>query len=155
MTEENRHPLSSPEKEAHVYLVPARTPEHLGHLAEPDGYAYLRGDCGDALEVFLSVRDRRIMEARFDALGCEFTLACGNAAMELAEGQPLDVAMGMDPQRISERLGGLPPSHEHCAELAVETLGKAVRDVLLRLRDPDPSLQGVGSGGTPGSDEDF
>jgi len=110
-------------------------PTFLGEIPAPDGYAYLRGDCGDSMEVFLTVRDRRIGQARFDTLGCGFTVACGNAAMELAEGRPLSQALRITPQRIAEVLGGLPSSHEHCAELAVACLKKAIEDSLTRHKE--------------------
>jgi len=125
----SHRPTLTPEVARH-----AMNPTHLGHISHPDGTAHLRGDCGDALEVLLLVRDGRIVQARFDALGCGFTVACGNVAMELAEGRPLDEAMGIEPERICERLGGLPTSLFHSAELATESLRMAIRDCLLRAR---------------------
>ncbi len=114
----------------------AMNPIGLGEIPEPDGYAYVRADCGDSMEMFLKVRDRRIVEARFDTLGCGPTLACGSVATELAQGRTVAEALQVGPERISEALGGLPPSHFHCAELASETLRKAVQDFLQRSRDP-------------------
>ena len=81
------------------------------------------------------VQDRRIRRARFDTLGCGFTLACGSMAMEMAEGETVFDAMRIDAKRIAHALGGLPVSHEHCAELAVETLKKAIRDYLFRGKE--------------------
>lgn len=114
----------------------AMNPVGLGDIPDPDGYAYVRADCGDSMEIFLKVRDRRIVEARFDTLGCGPTLACGSVATELAQGKTVGEALQVGPERISEALGGLPSSHFHCAELASETLRKAVQDFLERSRDP-------------------
>mgnify|MGYP006301704125 CR=1 FL=1 len=114
----------------------AVAPSRLGDIAQPDGYAYLRGDCGDSLEVFLDIRDRRVRRARFDALGCEYTVACGNVAMELAEGSVLREALAISPEEISRCLGGLPPSHLHCAELAAQAVRSAVEDYLRRGGEP-------------------
>ena len=111
-------------------------PPFLGEIPVPDGYATLRGECGDTMEVFLSVRDGRIERARFDTLGCEYSIACGNTAMEMAEGRSLPEALRISPERIEEALGGLPPSHRHCAELAIDTLRKAVLDCRVRSKDP-------------------
>ena len=108
----------------------------LGEHPAPDGYAYVRGDCGDAMEVFLSIRDKLIQRARFDTLGCGFTVACGSMAMELAEGKSLVDTLRITPKQISTALGGLPPSHEHCAELATEALKKAIEDYLKHGKDP-------------------
>ena len=87
------------------------------------------------MEVFLAVRNRRITRARFDTLGCGFTLACGSAAMEMAEGGTVFDAMKIDAKRITQSLGGLPESHRHCAELAAEALKKAVQDYLFRGKE--------------------
>jgi len=111
-------------------------PLFLGEIRSPDGYSLEQGDCGDAMEVFLSVRDRVIRKARFDTLGCGFTVACGDMAMELAENRTLAEAVSIRSAQIEEALGGLPPSHAHCAELAVSALRKAVQSAMERARDP-------------------
>jgi len=127
------------EPDSHVppeILRRAAHPPMLGEVALPDGYAHVRGDCGDSMEVFLTIQDRRIRKARFDTDGCAFTLACGSMAMEMAEGQTLPDAMRIDAKKISLALGGIPATHEHCAELAVETLKKAIQDYLFRGKEP-------------------
>jgi nitrogen fixation protein NifU and related proteins len=111
-------------------------PLFLGEIPSPDGYAVEQGDCGDSMEVFLSVRDRVVRTARFDTLGCGYTVACGDMAMELAEGRPLTEALGVGPQTIQDELGGLPASHRHCAELAARALRRALQDALERTRAP-------------------
>lgn len=113
----------------------ALDPVFIGEMAVPDGYAHVRGDCGDTMEVFLGVRDRRICQARFDTIGCGFTLACGSMTMEMAEGKLVTEAMGIDEHKIAEALGGLPDSHRHCAELASEALRKAIQDYLFRRKE--------------------
>lgn len=130
-TREQEHYMVSPE-------VQRRTldPPLLGDISVPDGYAHVTGDCGDSMEVFLAIEDRRIRQARFDTLGCGFTLACGSMAMEMAEGRTLSDAMRIDASEIALALGGLPATHEHCAELAAETLKKAIRDYLYRGNEP-------------------
>jgi len=109
---------------------------HLGDIPDPDGYAHVQGDCGDSMEVFLSIVDQRVREARFDTLGCGFTIACGSAAMEMAEGRTVSEALNVKPREISEALGGLPASHFHCAELAATAIRKAVQDFLFRSQEP-------------------
>lgn len=113
----------------------ALNPPLLGEVSVPDGYSHVRGDCGDTMEVFLRIQDRRVLEARFDTLGCGFTLACGSMAMEMAEGGTVFDALRIDAARIADALGGLPDSHLHCAELAAETLKKAIQDYLFRGSD--------------------
>jgi nitrogen fixation NifU-like protein len=114
----------------------AVNPPLLGDIPVPDGYAHVTGDCGDSMEVFLTIRERRIRKARFDTLGCGFTLACGSMAMEMAEGRTVPEAMRISATGIAQALGGLPDTHAHCAELAVETLKKAIQDHLFRGKEP-------------------
>jgi nitrogen fixation NifU-like protein len=94
------------------------------------------------MEVFLSVVNRIIRKARFDTLGCGYTVACGDIAMEMAEKQPLTKALSIRPEQIGKALGGLPASHEHCAALAVKTLRSAIHSALERGRDPWKKLYG-------------
>ena len=110
---------------------------HLGEIPLPDGYAYIRADCGDSIEVFLAVKDGHIQKARFDTLGCGFTIACGNKAMEMAEGREISDALQVTSDKIISSLGDcLPASHFHCAELAAQTLKQAITDYLLRGKEP-------------------
>jgi len=105
----------------------------LGDISEPDGYAYLRADCGDSMEIFLTIKDQQIQKACFDTLGCGFTIACGCTAMKFAEKKTISEALQITPGYILKTLGRLlPPSHYHCAELATETLKKAINDYLIR-----------------------
>lgn len=108
----------------------------LGEIPRADGYAHLQGECGDSMEVFLTIREDRVEKARFDTLGCDYTIACGAMAMQMAEGQTVREALRIDAVDISQALGFLPPSHEHCAELAAETLRRALEDSLRRRKDP-------------------
>ena len=109
---------------------------HLGEIPMPDGYAYIRADCGDSIEVFLAVKNGYIQKARFDTIGCGFTIACGNKAMEMAEGRLISEALKITSDQIISALGeALPVSHYHCAELAVLTLKEAIRDCLVRGKE--------------------
>ena len=56
--------------------------------------------------------------------------------MEMAEGKSLSEALKISAEAISQALGGLPASHFHCAELAVEAVRKAVQDYLHRGNEP-------------------
>ena len=108
----------------------------LGDIPQPDGYAYIRADCGDSIEVCLQIKERTIEKARFDTVGCGFTIACGNKAMEMAEGRILSEAQQITPEQIITALGDLlPASHFHCAELAAQTLKAAIRDYLVRGKE--------------------
>jgi nitrogen fixation NifU-like protein len=106
-------------------------PRHLGLLEDPDGYARVRGTCGDTME--MSVRmDRDVVAAcGFQTDGCGTTVVCGSAATWLAKDRTFIDALGAVSARgILELLGGLPEGDVHCAELAAETLRRALADHL-------------------------
>ena len=45
-------------------------PVFIGPMKDPDGYACLRGGCGDTMEFFLKFEDNRVLEASFQTGGC-------------------------------------------------------------------------------------
>ncbi|MCB2185276.1 MAG: iron-sulfur cluster assembly scaffold protein [Deltaproteobacteria bacterium] len=114
----------------------ALTPTNVGLLPQPDGYACPKGTCGDYIELYLRVREERIVDARYMPEGCLYTVACGSALTELIKGREVAAAVAVTPEELSEALGGLPKDHHHCAVLAVATLKAAVRDYQKKLREP-------------------
>lgn len=110
------------------FVVHATRPGHMGTIPDANGYAKGVGICGDAIEVYLSVRDQKIGEIRHNPHGCTYTVACGSAMTHLAAGRSLEDALKITPQEVAAELNGLPEDHMHCASLAVNTLGEAIDD---------------------------
>jgi len=105
-------------------------PQRRGTIERPDGFATNRGICGDAITIYISLKDDRISEARYETDGCGVTSACGEAIAEMAEGKTLEAAFGISPRDLLQDLGRLPRSHWHCALLAVTTLLDALANYL-------------------------
>jgi nitrogen fixation NifU-like protein len=91
-------------------------------LDNPDGYGKRTGECGDTVEIFLTVREGRIQTAAFDTNGCLHTTACANTVVEMAAGRPPETAWEITPEAVGAFLETLPRDHFHCAELAVGAL---------------------------------
>ena len=91
-------------------------PEHA------DGYGKRTGDCGDTVEIFLTVTDLIIKQVNFRANGCIHTHACCNTLVYLAERRSIEEAWKIVPENIVEFLATLPEDHLHCAELATGAL---------------------------------
>ena len=89
---------------------------------DPDGYGKNTGTCGDTVEMFLSVRNRRIAKVSFRIDGCANTLACAAAVARLVEGRTLRQAWEITVEQVITHVGNLPPEFEHCAEVAVGAL---------------------------------
>ena len=108
-----------------------KNPRNLGLLDDPDGYARLTGTCGDTMEMTVRVDKDIVVACGFRTDGCGTTVVCGSAASWLAVNRTFIEALGAVSSRgILELLGGLPEADVHCAELAAETLRRALADHL-------------------------
>jgi len=106
-------------------------PRNYRALDSPDGYAKVKGICGDSMEMYLRVKNDTITECTFQTDGCGTTVVCGSVATELAVGKSLIEALGaVSAAEILRVLGGLPEESVHCAQLAAETLRRALADYL-------------------------
>ncbi|MBN2352426.1 MAG: iron-sulfur cluster assembly scaffold protein [Spirochaetales bacterium] len=110
----------------------SRAPVNLGRMNDPTGAAWIKGLCGDTVEMYLVVEDGVITDALFQTDGCGATFACGSFATEFAKGRTVTEALGLSPKAIIDGLAGLPEDHRHCAILAASALHKAIADYLLR-----------------------
>ncbi len=69
------------------FIDMASRTNRLGVLKNPDGYGKRVGDCGDTIELYLSVRGDRIQMVSFQIQGCLNTNACANTLAYLVEGR--------------------------------------------------------------------
>lgn len=109
-------------------LKEARQPQNMGVMLDPNGYASVRGPCGDTMEMFLRIQDSRIEVAAFMTDGCGPTVACGSLVTQMAQGKDLEEAAAIEAADVIIALDGLPPEHVHCATLAAKTLQEAMAD---------------------------
>jgi nitrogen fixation NifU-like protein len=117
-------------------------PKNMGPLEQPDGYAGVKGPCGDTIEIFLRISGERITKATFMTDGCGPTLAAGGVVTELATGKSLQDAAEITQNLILKELGGLPEESKHCALLAANTLAKAIAEYFSgkASRNPNASV---------------
>jgi nitrogen fixation NifU-like protein len=120
------------EKERALYsakvLEQVRDPQHLGRMEAPDAQAVLTGWCGDTMEIYLRLNGNTIQEATFVTDGCGPSVASGNMLATMVQGVALDEVNRINPQDLLLALDGLPEESAHCAELAVNTLRKAIAE---------------------------
>jgi len=109
--------------------------ERYGELEKPDGYGKRIGDCGDTIEIFLSIQAGQIRMITFRVEGCANTVACGNTVSYLMEGRPLTDGWQLTPENVSDYLETLSADHFHCAELAVGAFYKALTDYNRRQKE--------------------
>ena len=101
------------------YLEMAFRTDHTGIVERSDGRGRKTGDCGDTVEMFLSMESDCIKHVSFVVEGCRNTHACANTVADLAEGKEIDDAWEITPENVIQFLETLPRENHHCAELAV------------------------------------
>lgn len=104
--------------------------ENIGSFENPDARGFVRGSCGDSMQIDLQLKGEIIQEARFITDGCGATIACGSMITQLAQTKTLIEAQQITPEDLLEALNGLPEGHEHCAKLAVQTLCEAITNAI-------------------------
>lgn len=103
-------------------------PRNVGGIEGPDGFARIKGPCGDTMCIYLSIDGRRIADAKFMTDGCGTTIACGSVVTEMAKGKEIKEASRIRGGHIVEATGGLPEADAHCAVLAASTLRAAIKN---------------------------
>jgi len=111
-------------------------PRNLGQIPGADGFGRVTGPCGDTMEVYLTVRGDRVVNASFWTDGCGPSIASGSMVTELAKGKSIAEAGKIGQQDVLHALDGLPEESVHCALLAANTLREAIKDYLSSRREP-------------------
>ena len=112
-----------------------QNPRNFKRIENPDAYAKVTGPCGDSMEMFLQMKDDTVSECGFQTDGCGTTIICGSVVTELTKKMSITQALPLvSADRILEILRGLPDPDVHCAQLAAETMRKALADYLSRKK---------------------
>lgn len=107
-----------------------QNPRNAGDISDPDATAEVENPaCGDILRLTLKVSDGRIVAARFKAKGCVASMACGSALTEIITGRTVPEARRIQPEHVTEAVGGLPQASTHAAHLALDVLSAALKQI--------------------------
>jgi nitrogen fixation NifU-like protein len=109
-------------------------PRNVGGIEDADGFARIKGPCGDTVYIFLKVNGARITDAKFLTDGCGTTIACGSVVTELIKGKEIKDALKIRHTHVLAAVGGLPEADVHCALLAAGTLHEAIKNYRLKKR---------------------
>jgi len=109
-------------------LAEADYPRNIGRMDSPDAQATVLGWCGDTMEIYLGLEQDRIRGATFMTDGCGPSLACGSMLTTLIQAMTLEQANQFSAADLRAALDGMPEESAHCADLAVNTLHKAIAD---------------------------
>jgi nitrogen fixation NifU-like protein len=84
--------------------------------------------CGDAMKIFIKVKDDRIVDAKFQTFGCGAAIAVSSMVTEMVKGKTIEEALRISKETVAEALDGLPSQKMHCSNLGADALRKAIED---------------------------
>lgn len=106
-----------------------RNPRNVGVIENADGVGKEGNPmCGDIMELFITVKDEKIVDAKFRTFGCGAAIATSSMITEMIKGKTIADALAISNKAVAEALGGLPKKKMHCSVLAADALKKAVDD---------------------------
>jgi len=107
-----------------------QNPRNAGEVAGADAIVEMENPvCGDVLRLTLKVHAGRVAEIRFKAKGCVPSMACASALTDLVAGKKLDEIHQLAREDVVAAVGGLPQASAHAAQLAMDALTAAVRQI--------------------------
>jgi len=105
---------------------------YFGRMNDPTAAAIVKGLCGDQMEIYLTIIDGVIQDAKYYTEGCIHTRVCGSSVARRASGKRVEQALGINPKELIDAGECLPEEGRHCAILAVSTLYRAIADYFLK-----------------------
>lgn len=118
-----------------------RKPRNIGTLEGEDVAVGRVGNpvCGDLMEIYIRVKDDKIIDMKFKTFGCGSAIATASMITELAMGKTLEQALSITRNDVASELNGLPPVKMHCSNLAAD----ALKDAIKNYRSREKSETGV------------
>lgn len=111
----------------------AAKPRNLGEMPEATHYGQegIPGD-GPSMQIWLQIKDDRILRATFQTYSCPVSIACGSLVTELLTGRSIASAKLIESRELMAILGGLPEGKEHCAERTILAFQNALSAPLVQ-----------------------
>lgn len=96
-------------------------------MKKPTASAKVLGNCGDTMELGLTIVGGRVTKVECESDGCRVSQKCIEAAALLARGKTVPELEVINMMNIIDAVGEIPDDHLHCAQLAETTLRYALK----------------------------
>lgn len=105
--------------------------KYYGRMNDCSAGTFLKGPCGDEMEIYLDVENKKITDVKVFTTGCEYTKTCGVTMASMAHNRTIYEAMDISAKDVLDRCPAVPDDHTHCNILAVSVLYRAIASYLL------------------------
>ncbi|MBW2986184.1 Fe-S cluster assembly scaffold protein NifU [Candidatus Woesearchaeota archaeon] len=106
-----------------------KNPHNVGKIDDADGTGVVGNRaCGDVMKLYIKIEDNKIVDIKFETMGCAAAIATSSIITDLAKGKTIEEALKITKDNIVEELEGLPPVKVHCSLLAIDALHAAIKD---------------------------
>ncbi len=99
---------------------------YMGSLPDADQVSEMTGTCGDTMAVYLKAAHGKIVDVRYQVMGCAGAVSAAMAAVDLVKGKKLEDARKLEDGDIFRVLQDIPAKKHHCIQLAVKVLHKVI-----------------------------
>jgi nitrogen fixation NifU-like protein len=103
----------------------SRHPSNYGKIENPDiSYHDSNPLCGDSIDIFMNVKDNKVLDIKFQGRGCAICMSCTSVLTELVKGKTIDDVKKIQKDEILGELGlqNLQAVRIKCALLSLKVL---------------------------------
>ena len=102
---------------------------NVGKIENPTVSFTYKGQCGDTMKIYLMIESNKIVDAKFEAIGCAGAFSAGSALLELLKNKSVAEARKICEYDIVNHLGSVPEKKQDCIYLAIKTLQKTLQSL--------------------------
>lgn len=105
-----------------------KNPRNFGQIDKPSVHHHEKNPlCGDEIDMFLVIKDKKIMDVKFHGHGCAISVASASLLTDSIKGKSIQEIEKLTKESILEMLGiTLSPVRLKCALLSLDTLKNSI-----------------------------